>query len=406
MRVRVTTVFLTGVLTGLIIVITTAVKLSLSSKVIILPELPDLPNNFMVQLPRSEASTAEKDVIVRSVYFNGRPQNGYQNASVFMLEASKNIWRQNLIVGCGAGSYVSHNFKIWPCGAFILQNWIQMNFPNLTHTELMVHCYDLPVRNGNNAFIVYKPSPSSSLQIVVESERQLMVTQPRTQAGTKIVTCSRVFNQPPWLVEWLHYQRAIGVDHVYLIADGSFKNVSGHLEQAVREGFVSIEIWQEWLNDSEIYYHSESLAYEDCIYRFHGIYDYAFVLDTDDFFVPMNPSEKKLHYYADKWCSDSASCAFSWIEYYPDCGLKGEPGTDGNVTAVLNSSVHLERKVGKSLHRLSLVMDIGIHQAEYAVLKNRTLPLTYHHGIVKIPSDEAYVAHNRKNKPPPGSMCV
>ena len=46
------------------------------------------------------------------------------------------------------------------------------------------------------------------------------------------------------------------------------------------------------------------------------------MLDSDDFFVPMNPGEKKLHYYVDKWCKESASCAFSWIEYYPDLGLK------------------------------------------------------------------------------------
>lgn len=409
MWVKVATVFLTGVLTFLIVMVTTAVKLSLISKVIV-HETRGLPNNFMVQ-PVLHTEPPEKDVIVRSVYFNDRPQNGYKNASVFMLEVRKNIWKQNLIIGCGAGSYVSYSFKIWPCGASILHKWIHKNFSNLTHTELMVHCYDLPVSNGNNAFIIYKPSISSSSQIIVESERRLMIPAPaQPQVGTKIVTCSRIFNHPPWLVEWLNYQRAIGVDHVYLIiAHGAFKSMSGHLEQAIKEGFVSVELWQEWLNDSEIYHHSEALAYEDCIYRFHGTYDYAFVLDTDDFFIPMNPSEKKLHYYADKWCKYSASCAFSWIEYYPMCGLKDEPGIDGNVTAVLNSSVHLERTVGKSLHRLSVVMDVGIYQAEYAVglrNKNKTFPLTYHHGIVKIPSDEAYVAQVRKNKLPPNTMCV
>jgi len=150
------------------------------------------------------------------------------------------------------------------------------------------------------------------------------------------------------------------------------------------------------------YHHSEALAYEDCIYRFHGTYDYAFVLDTDDFFIPMNPSEKKLHYYADKWCKYSASCAFSWIEYYPVCGLKGKP-TDGNVTAELKSSVCLERKFHKFLHRLS---DIDVQLAESVVLESRSFQMNDQHGRVKIPSDEAYVAHHRKNKLPAGIVCA
>ena len=168
---------------------------------------------------------------------------------------------------------------------------------------------------------------------------------------------------------------------------------------------MTVDVWQKWFSDSEIYYHSQTLAYVDCIYRYRGTYDYAFMLDTDDFFVPMNPEEKKLHYYVDKWCKESASCAFSWIEYFPDCGLKDEPGIDGNVTRMLNSSVHTKHNIAKSLHKLSVVMDAGVHLAETVVLNTRPFSVKYHHGIVKIPDDEAFVAHIVKNKQPPNRKC-
>ena len=60
MWVKVTTVFLTGVLTFFIVMVTTAVKLSLISKVIV-RETRGLPNNFMVQ-PILHTEPPEKDV--------------------------------------------------------------------------------------------------------------------------------------------------------------------------------------------------------------------------------------------------------------------------------------------------------------------------------------------------------
>ena len=206
------------------------------------------------------------------------------------------------------------------------------------------------------------------------------------------------------MTEWLNYQRTIGVDHVHLTVDTSFKEAGGfenaYLLKAMKERFVSVDMWQQKLDDSEVYYHSEALAYENCIYRFRGTYDYAFMLDTDDFFVPIGPSEKGLHHYVNNWCKNKASCALSWIEYYPDCGLNGE-ADDGNVTKLLKSFVSTNRNVGKSIHKLSAVIDTGIHLAEAGIKDGKTYELKYHQDIAKIPSNLAYVAHIKKNTLPP-----
>ena len=356
-----------------------------------------------------------KDVIVRAAYFDDRPRNGHINTTVFMLQGRKDIVKDKsgLIFGCGVGEHVTTaDYMIRPCGSAILNNWIHESFPNLTHDEVMLDCFDLPAQNGSTAFIIYKSNFHSSSARIAHSELPFLIPAPpelriSQNYDFKILSCVNIFGTPNWLVEWLQYQKAIGIDHVHITIQDPV--LTGHeqsyLRQAVREGFVTVDEWHQWFNDSEIYYHSQTLAYADCIYRYRGTYDYAFILDTDDFFVPMDPGEKKLHYYVNRWCKESASCAFSWIEYYPDCGLKGEPGIDGNMTKVLNSTVHVERKVGKSLHKLSMVMNIGPNQAESVILKARALSVNYHHGIVKIPDDEAYVAHIRGDKQPPNRRC-
>ena len=361
--------------------------------------------------------TRSKDMIVRATYFDDRPQSGHTNSTVFMLQARRDIVglnNQSLILGCGVGEHfaTAGHYKIRACGGIVLNSWIHEMFPHLTHDEVMLDCFDLPAQNGSTAFVIYKPDIHSPYARIVHSDHPFLIPappQPRRSQDYefKILSCVNIFGEPNWLVEWLHYQKAIGVDHVHItIQDSVLKShEQSYLRQAVREGFVTVDEWQQWFNDSQIYYHSQTLAYADCIYRHRGTYDYAFMLDTDDFFVPMNPEQKRFHYYVNKWCKDSASCAFSWTEYYPDCGLKGEPGSDGNMTKVLNSTVHVNRKGGKSLHRLSVVMDIGPHQAESVIMKARSFRVKYHHGIVKIPDDEAYVAHIRKDRLPPNGRC-
>ena len=407
-------ILLSAILTGNLI------SLIKVSKVITDCRNPEQFNHhILIRYNGSSQVSHTKDLIVRSAYFDDRPRNGHKNATVFMLQVRKDILEQSatLIQGCGVGEQIATagHFNIRPCGNSILNDWIHRNYKHITHDEVVLDCFDLWAENGSNAFVIYKPDVNSSSARIVKSEYPFLIPvehQHHHDLSQKynftVMSCMNIFGTPSWFVEWLQYQRAIGIDHVHVTIQDSFLQLQGreqsYLKQAVREGFVTVDVWQPWLNSTEIYYHSQTLAYTDCIYRYRGTYDYAFMLDSDDFFVPMNPGEKKLHYYVDKWCKESASCAFSWIEYYPDLGLKGEPGIDGNVTNVLNSSAHTICHVGKSLHKLSVVMDTAIHQAEGAVLKTKTFSVKYHHGIVKIPDDEAYIAHIRKNRKP-GYLC-
>ena len=341
-----------------------------------------------------------KDVIVRSVYLDDRPRSGHRNASVFMLEVRRTTLDKHFIIGCSVGNLKPAKFRVRPLG----QNPVSLNNQvGLTHFLAMVDCYDLPVKNGSNASITYRTEENST-PIAVQSERPLIISQKSERRGNPgiptIAVCVIVFHKPMFLNQWLRYQKTIGVDHIYMIAEDSFIKAGGlrnaYLQQLIKEGFVFVEVWRQWLKHSEVRYHSQALAYQDCVYRLRGIYDYAFILDSDDFFIPRIPGRRKIQHYIKNWCSNGGSCQFKWTEFYPDCGMKSSTTNDGNITTLLTSTVHLKRSEKKSLHHLMVILDVGVHVAHKLVRGAR---------LVQVPYDVAYVAHIRVHKPPPQRKC-
>ena len=222
-----------------------------------------------------------KNVIVRAAYFDDRPRNGLKNATVFMLQVRKQLLGLNssLIMGCGVGQHVAAagRYNIRPCGSVVFNSWIHKNYPDLTHDEIMLDCFDLPAQNGSPAFIIYKPNFHSSLARIAHSEHPFLIPAPLQphyshNYNFKILSCVKIFRTPIWLVEWLHYQKAIGIDHVHMTVQNLFLNIheQSYLRQAVREGFVTVDEWHQWLNDSEIYYHSQTLALIQALSVYHG----------------------------------------------------------------------------------------------------------------------------------------
>ena len=110
--------------------------------------------------------------------------------------------------------------------------------------------------------------------------------------------------------------------------------------------------------------------------------------DQDDFFV--SNVNRTIQYYIDNWCY-KGSCSFEWIEYYPDCGMKSNVAKNGNLTSLLVSNTHKITHLSKCLHKLSAVIEIGIHDVQEMVKGYRS---------VKVPRDIGYVAHLRKWRRP------
>ena len=82
------------------------------------------------------------------------------------------------------------------------------------------------------------------------------------------------FNDPPFMLEWLRFQKTIGVDHVHLIADetafltnwGKKGFGNEELREDISDGYVSLDVWR-LLPLRYSYYHSQPAAIQACAYK-------------------------------------------------------------------------------------------------------------------------------------------
>ena len=353
-------------------------------------------------------------MIVRSVYFDDRARNGHNNVSMFLVAANTTIYDNKWIIGCGVGDKDAVEFKVrFTIEDYLMHSMLRSKHP-FPYEEFIVECYDLPVVNGSQAYVMYKTAHNSPVY-VVESEKPLFIPAPRiTPSGEhniSVITCTKVHDKGiTWLPEFVRYQKTIGVDHVHVnildtfIKDGGLKAhlMDSNLAQAVKEGYVSFSVWTDWYNQKEIYLWSEILRKLDCIYRFRGTYDYAFSLDTDDFFVPQIPGKTNVKDYILKWCygNSTGSCSFKWKFYYPGaCGLKDEPIEDGNVTRLVRSYAHKPIDNTKAVHKTSVLLDASFHDATCKRAPHACLMPGYKVNL--IPYHIAYFAHLRMHSRPP-----
>lgn len=111
-----------------------------------------------------------------------------------------------------------------------------------------------------------------------------------------IVVCATLYGHPPRFDEWLKYQKTLGVDMVHLSVETSFYHeIYPSLKEFLDSGFVKIEIWKDIVGE-RLFYHGQN--YQDCIFRHMGI---GLLCDYDDFFIPLVPTHKDIHYYLDKF---------------------------------------------------------------------------------------------------------
>ena len=362
-------------------------------------------NESTISFPVMPNFYPSKDLFVRAVYFDDRPRDGHHNTSVFLVVCIRNITDNELIVGCQVDGRQASKFRVKLIGETPL--W-RAFYNKINHEEVLVHCYDLPAKNGSSGYIMYRMSPNSNI-LVAASERPLTIPPPRIKPSSlegmkynmTIITCAKIFGKPPWLEEWLRYQRTLGVDHVHLDMEDSFKGMNmDYIQKAIQTGFLSVDVWKEYLGVWEVWYHNQGLIYEDCPYRFKGTYDYILMLDTDDFFIPRQPDQLKLHYYINKYCRGNkiGSCKFKWVEYFPDVfGFSNISTTDGNITRGLRNYSHYNQGNPKSIHRTTVLIDTATHYA-YLMMPG--------YKIVDVSVNVAYVAHVRKFKQLPKTGLV
>lgn len=337
-----------------------------------------------------------KDVIPRTAYYGSRYIAGSnQDVVVVLAEVNANILEQKLILSCLWNNQYSTTVKVVRDP---IMKWVQNNKRGYTHFFAMIYCFGLK-RNkisGHDVIkIIYRTS-TDGVYMSVDTEKPLRSLNNASciKKVNSVLVCATMYGHPVRFEEWLRYQKTIGVDSVHLSVQMSFVTDIEHypfLTESLANGFVKLEVWKQYLKDSEIFYHSQSLIYQDCVMQYQSSFEFAVMIDYDDFFIPVVPNERDIHYYVNRaFDKNTASIKLPWIEL--PCAVRNHSFlVDGNITQTFSRhDVRIKRTENKSIHRLDAVDIISIHQA-YKVVP----------GYVKVEVkgvDFAYFAHIRPRK--------
>ena len=114
-----------------------------------------------------------------------------------------------------------------------------------------------------------------------------------TSVGHKLVHCLNPvygLKDPRWIIEYLEYHRAVGVEHVHVYnVDMHTSEVQQALQIFRDEKFITRHDWSNKASGGYTtkmtYEHAKWAAQTDCALRSRGIYDYALFSDIDEVVV-------------------------------------------------------------------------------------------------------------------------
>lgn len=334
-------------------------------------------------------------VVPRRAYLDNRTMFGEpRNMVVIIAEIHYDALES--IVACKLNQERSNSIRVVIEHSFT--GWVKGNHKECTHRIVVVQCLDFPthaISNGSSTGLIYKKKGEVCYSYV-ETEKPLKF-QSRTQSSTptrgkgSIFACCTLYSHPKQLHDWLRYQKTLGVDFVHLNVDTSFaKNAMAiypFLNESLHNGFVQMEVWNNIVGPG-MYYRGQITKYQDCLYRYIGEFEFGIFLDSDDFFNPVLPGHKDIHYYFNVGFSNhkAGSICFSWVHMHcaPIAKLQ-KTLADGNLTSILSGNKSVLAVTRKCAHRMNATVLVKIHETE------KSFP-----GYEQVNDEKrlAYVAHN------------
>lgn len=336
------------------------------------------------------------ELIPRRAYYEKRFIDGsYQDVVIILAEVNATVLNQNLIEACQLNNQYSTAIQIVRDP---IMDWVQTHKKGYTHFFAVIYCFGLQQKSkkGDSTIkVIYRIGKNSTYRSVnTETSLHIRTDASHVKLPKSLVVCATMYGHPVRFDEWLRYQKTIGVDRVHVSAQVSFfVNMEQYpfLAESLANGFVKIEVWKRYLKESEIFYHSQSLIYQDCVMQYRQTFEYAMMIDYDEFFIPAIPNKKNIHYYVDDFFATkkTASVKLPWIQFH--CKpLNYTYLADGNITRTLSGRDLSKRTEYKSIHRLDVVEIVSIHAA-YKTIPGYSVAKRY--GM-----QSAYIAHIRPNK--------
>ena len=326
-------------------------------------------------------------LIPRAAFFDKRVRGRYSNATVILTHVIKSLVKP---VGCVIDGQYTFKVELMPIN---INEWIHKHHPDCTHDNVLIFCFNTPGRNNSKVSIMYENPKNKSEIFVTDSEHPLFVPKSREKSeefASSVMVCTTAFGTPPYFGAWLRHQKALGVDLVYISAADTFLLGEAFndtfLQESLESGFVQLKVWKEYLKPGALFYHSQALYYQNCVYRFQGIYNYAIMTDFDDFVIPAGGKDivEILQSLFDPQPM-LGGIVLNWIQYLePNGGFNYSEILAGRFMQYVEAKPTKVEDNTKSIHKLTATSDVGIHLVT-GQMKGYTK--------MYVPRDKVYVAH-------------
>ena len=303
-------------------------------------------------------------LVPRAAFFDKRMRGNYSNATVVLTHIIKSLVKP---VGCIVDSQYTSKVKLKPVN---IKEWIHRYHPECTHDDVLIFCFNTPGRNNSKVSVMYENPKNSSEIIVTNSEHPLFVPKSRESSkefASSIMACTTAYGTPPYFGAWLRYQKTLGVDLVYINAAESFLYGDAFkdtfLQESLKSGFVQLKVWKEYLKHGALWYYSQALYYQNCVYRFQGVYNYAIMNDFDDFVIPADGKDiiEILQSLFDSHPM-VGGIQLDWMRYFePDGGFNYDEILAGKFAQYVEAEPVKKEHNPKSIHKLTTALDVGIH---------------------------------------------
>ena len=339
--------------------------------------------------------TSNSDLVPHRVYFDRRPQSSHSNATVVSISVL--LKYRDKIVGCDVDGVVYKNPSV---SDIVLRNFIA-RYRRVSHVDCFVYCFDMDVVVDSVVSILYEKNGTI---VSVPALTDVVIPDYETEEDG-VMVCATGFGEVPYLGQWLTYQKTVGIKFIHINANPSFLanfNSSVELRNYSKNGYVSVESWELRLDNKQVFYHSQSLKYQDCVLRYQGRYKYVMVIDFDEYFVPFDQAKDVLSYARKFIKGNIGTIILPRQDYF--CMLKGAKDgpmpSDGNLTRLYSTARSTHPHEGKSIHLMKAVRQNSVHRVgevfpPYNILNYRDSPKSAH----------CRLAHLSIFPPPPKKRC-
>ena len=193
--------------------------------------------------------------MARAANFDAKSRETHKHATVILVHVLKEMWKQ--IKGCEVEGVQQLMAKATPIA---ITPFIQKH-NQVSHNDLILLCYDMYVRQNSSMNLLFE---ASGQLVKVLVKRKGVVMPGKGPEKDEVMVCASGFGIIDDLDQWLVYQQAIGVKLVHLNVGKSFlANIdkSYVLRTMLGVGFVTMLVWHNELNSTQVFYHSQSLTF-------------------------------------------------------------------------------------------------------------------------------------------------